>query len=290
MKTGWSWIHSVGAALTVVAIAAVGYRATDAVAAWLAIMALMVGLLVIVGHGIVGRPAGTWIDDRNKMTLSRLQLIAWTILVLSGFLAIALHNMQTNVPNPLDVAIPPVLWLAMGVSTASLVASALILDSKKRQPPNTKELQRTVSLLARSPQRAPEPAFSAVEGTSPSDRFRADKDCPAVIVDTDNMNVRAVGRVEVRPTSAEASWADLFRGDETGDAAYVDMGKVQLLLLTVVVLLAYGLSLYTSLSGGARILGLPAIDEGLLALLGISHAGYLSTKAVNHSAPPTRDP
>jgi hypothetical protein len=46
------------------------------------------------------------------------------------------------------------------------------------------------------------------------------------------------------------------------------------------------LAIYESLAGGGQINALPGTSEGMIALLGISHAGYLSVKAVNHSSPP----
>jgi hypothetical protein len=277
-KAGWRWFHTLGVAVTLAAMLAAGYWVRDAHLGWFGIMALMIAMLVLIGHGIAGRAAGAWIDERNKMTLSRLQLIAWTIVVLSGFLVVALHNMQFGVENPLNIAVPEVLWLAMGVSTVSLVGSPLVLSTKKQQLPNKPEAERTMRLLSRTPE-------SASGGTSPSDRLVPDTGDDTVLLDKTTNRVRAIGRVEVHETAADASWADLFKGDETGDAAYVDMGKVQMLLLTVVVLLAYGLALYTSLPASGALHALPAIPEGMLALLGISHAGYLSAKAVSHSAP-----
>jgi hypothetical protein len=272
----WRWVHTLGVALAIAALGAVGYWVSPPQVAWLFTMALMLLLLVIIGLGISGRPAGAWIDERNKMTLSRLQLIGWTIVVLSGFLVIALHNLQAKEANPLDVAIPQVLWLAMGISTASLVGSPLILASKEQQPANPSETERTINMLDRRPAAMP-------AGNRTTGRFQDDS---GVLVDTTNGNVRAIGRVEVRGSPADASWADLFRGDETGNAAYVDMGKVQMLLLTAVVLLAYGLALYTTLVADGGIHEVPHLDEGMIALLFVSHAGYLSAKAVNHSTPP----
>ncbi|MBA3687862.1 MAG: hypothetical protein H0W81_03360 [Chloroflexi bacterium] len=264
----WRWFHSAGVLAAVAAIGASGYFIGEARFAWLATMALMVGLLVVVGLGIAGHPAGAWIDERNKMTLSRLQLIAWTVVVLSGFLVAALHDLQGGADNALSVAIPEVLWLAMGISTVSLVGSPLILATKKQHAPNLNEATRTLTALQGSP------VGLAATGDA------------HVMVQSNTNAVRTIGQVEVRGHPSDASWADIFRGDETGNAAYVDLGKVQMLLLTVVVLLVYGLALYTLLSGVGPFTALPVVDQGVLALLGISHAGYLSTKATTHSAPP----
>jgi hypothetical protein len=53
---------------------------------------------------------------------------------------------------------------------------------------------------------------------------------------------------------------------------------------TIVLVLAYVVALGTGFAtSGARISGLPALDSSMVALLGISHAGYLTHKAIPHS-------
>ena len=75
-----------------------------------------------------------------------------------------------------------------------------------------------------------------------------------------------------------------FRGEEIGNAAHLDLGKIQLFYFTVILVLAYAVALGTAFaSGAARIGEFPALDSGIVALLGISHAGYLTHKAISHS-------
>ncbi len=75
---------------------------------WLLIMAVFIGLLVLIGREITGRPGettrrgraafqpgradGVLIDLRNKVSLSRLQLVMWTVIVLSAWVTLALHR------------------------------------------------------------------------------------------------------------------------------------------------------------------------------------------------------
>jgi hypothetical protein len=75
---------------------------------WLLIMGVFVGLLVLIGREITGRPVestrrgrttfqpgradGVLIDMRNKVSLSRLQLVMWTVIVLSAWVTLALHR------------------------------------------------------------------------------------------------------------------------------------------------------------------------------------------------------
>jgi hypothetical protein len=97
---------------------------------WLALVALMVGFLLVVGDGVTGRAGGILIGERNRMSLARLQMAAWTILVLSAYLTAMLVNVSAGRAEPLAISIPTELWLAMGISTTSLLGSRLILGSR----------------------------------------------------------------------------------------------------------------------------------------------------------------
>ncbi len=77
---------------------------------WLLTMAVFVGLLVMIGREVTGqtvetsrrsrtltrftpgRADGVLIDLRNKISLSRLQLVLWTVVVLSAWVTLALHR------------------------------------------------------------------------------------------------------------------------------------------------------------------------------------------------------
>src|SRR5712691_2003859 len=67
------------------------FSTTDAwwrVFTWWIIMGVLVLFTLVAGWAIVGRPLGALVDERNRMSLSRLQLIVWTIVVLSAFMTI----------------------------------------------------------------------------------------------------------------------------------------------------------------------------------------------------------
>src|SRR5689334_8393518 len=98
---------------------------------WLVNMISLAVFAIIAGRGITGLWRGVLIDERNKMSLSRLQLALWTILILASFLTAALINIHKGQPpDPLSIAIPETLWGLMGISTASLVGSPLIKGAK----------------------------------------------------------------------------------------------------------------------------------------------------------------
>ncbi len=201
-----------------------GFLGQRTVVGWLAVAALMAALAAVAGHGVTGLWRGVLIDDRHRVSLSRLQMLLWTVLVLSGYLAAALANIGRNAAEPMNVSIPSELWLAMGISTASLVAAPAALSYKQRK-----------------------------QG----------------------------GKVVHLRSEADSRFADLFHGEEEADGDHVDLGKVQMFLFTVVLILAYGLTLGDMFEDRtSAFTSLPAVDEAVVTLLAISHAGYLAKKAL----------
>jgi hypothetical protein len=221
--------------------------------AWVAFMVLLVLFLGIAGMGATGRVWGALIDDRNMMSLSRLQMALWTILVLSAFLAAALANIQVLGPQyALDINVPTELWLLMGISTTSLVASPLIRSTKRSVSPKEEDREQGVKLAA-------ERQNVAVAKV---------KNRGAEIVNTD---------------PAVARLSNVLLGEEVVNAGRFDLSKVQNLYFTVILIFAYGAVIGSQLSEGGAVTELPALSTGMVTLLAISHAGYLTFKAVPHS-------
>ena len=153
---------------------------------WGLIMILMVMFLAMIGKHVTGQKeggkltGGRWtgilIDNRFKMSLSRFQIILWSILALSAFAVIALNRTipvltgeinaltpyhlinATQEPNaapsqtgvsatpvdvpptpfdPLNIAFPEELLIAMGISTLSL-AGASFINSNKSEAQSSK--------------------------------------------------------------------------------------------------------------------------------------------------------
>ncbi|MDT4897200.1 MAG: hypothetical protein QOH25_2277 [Acidobacteriota bacterium] len=221
---------------------------------WLINIVSLALFATIAGRGITGLWRGVLIDERNKMSLSRLQLALWTILILSSFLTAALINTHKGQPDdPLSIIIPEALWGLMGISTASLIGSSLIKSPKKDAPTNDEEKNKTLDLLK-------------TQG-----------------VDTSKVDVQ--GQIIVNQNPEDASWVDLFKGDEVGNAAHLDLGKIQMFFFTLVVWFAYAVVLAQKFQNvpSTGIPAFPDLSTGMLALLGISHAGYLANKAVPHT-------
>ena len=66
--------------------------------------------------------------------------------------------------------------------------------------------------------------------------------------------------------------------------AQIDIAKVQMFYFTVIAVVCFFAMVFRVLVTGTSDLGqLPLLPDGLVAVLGISHAGYLTSKSVSHT-------
>lgn len=259
MPKHWAWaalpIVVLAVGLTVAANHGTEYRGW----AFLGAMALLAAELAIIGWLVNNRPIGAFIDSHNRMSLSKLQAAAWTVVVISALATIAVFNLlaqgaESGVTD-LDVTIPPELLLAMGFSATSLVAAPALLSLKKDNPASADD-------IAKANAKADDPS-------KPSMNFQVADDANQVLI---------------RPEGVAASWGDLVTGDEVGNAGSPDLGKIQQLLITVLLLGSYAGYVFLDLSTSAAPMhSLPTLDKTFVWLLGISHASYLAYKAAPHS-------
>ena len=117
---------------------------------WIVTTVFMIVLFGIVGSMINGRIAGTFMDNRNKMSLSKFQIVLWTVSIFPALLTAALANVfgiggQND--NPLNITIPIELLFALGISGASFVGAPLILSQKTGTKPDPKDLSDTAEAL-----------------------------------------------------------------------------------------------------------------------------------------------
>ncbi len=242
--------------------------------AWVVTMFLMMLFCVLAGQKLTGRLPGLLIDERNVISLSRFQMILWTIVVLSAFITAAFYNIFNNIDSPLSIAIPSQVWLAMGISTASLVGTSLILGQKSQKPLDPAvavTAAQQYDLVGQPP--APAPALAPAAVAQP---------LPAPLP---SAAVTNKGQLVCNKSIADASWSDMVTGDDFTNGAHLDLAKVQMLFFTIIIIVSYAYGIWR-LFGFAPADGLtafPALDESTIALLGISHSGYLVNKAVPHN-------
>jgi hypothetical protein len=213
------------------------------------------------------------------MSLSKLQMLMWTILVISGFITIAAYKMANpTISNPLDIGIPETLWALMGISTVSFIGSPILKGNNiKGNTPGLTEDQKKLVLK-------------------------------------ENQDLQGTAIVNKCPN--QASFSDFFQGEEVGNSSDPDLGKIQMFIFTFISWGAYLLLLYQLINrlNPADVnhfvqnqvlfnqttnttlqqlyqqkmgtFDLPDISGGMTGLLAISNAGYLAFKGVAREKPP----
>lgn len=233
---------------------------------FIAVSLVIVGLCMFAGWMVNGRLDGILIDDRNRISLSRLQWVAWFIVLLGGYYVGAVWNVAYMAHWEISGHFPdmqPDLWALLGIVSASAVASNLIVDRKKQNgQPDTGPAANAVT----PPGPQPVPGYPD-----------------------------QIGSMDRNVTAAEASWADLFLGEEVANRNNVDVSRLQKLFITVLLLVAYARLLWIALGSPDELTGMnmPTVSDpqgghGFLWLLGISHAAYLAYKATPKTGADTR--
>jgi hypothetical protein len=90
----------------------------------------------------------------------------------------------------------------------------------------------------------------------------------------------SIGKLYKNENPSDARLYDLVCGEETTNADILDLSRVQNLFFTLIPVGAYAVSLASSVVVSAFPLNaFPELSESAVALLAISHAGYLVSKA-----------
>lgn len=246
--------HLFGSFIILIAIVLIGLNMANPAHAWAWILVLVAAFAVLNGHGITGALWGVIIDSRNKMSLSRLQMLVWTLIVISGLAAAILWNVQRS-DSPMDITIPSGLWVLLGISTASAVGAPAVLSSKDQKQADPAQLDKTSGKLKEQVDVTP------------------DKEHTGIVVRNKDIG--------------DARFSDLLKGDEVGNAYSLDLGKLQMFFFTFILAAGYGAAIYAMLqkamSANSGIDALPPVQEGMNVLLGISQTGYLAVKATTSS-------
>lgn len=123
---------AIGAVLALIGAAAANawlMSVVGATSVWLVTLAASVALAGCIGKAINGRWAGVVVSGTNRISLSRLQMLAWTLLILSALITAGSHNLYAGYDaSSLDIALDPHLLIVMGIATTSLVATPAVLS------------------------------------------------------------------------------------------------------------------------------------------------------------------
>jgi hypothetical protein len=212
------------------------------------VLLVLVGLCVAAGMIVHGRIDGILIDERNRVSLARFQWVLWFLVILSGYFTEAIWNAAKEADPP---TIQNQLLALLGITSGSAVISSLITDAKKAAPPPVAPV-----VVA--------PANAAAVPPRP---------CPAC----------QLGAMACHLGPDNASWSDLYTGEEAANFGIVDVSRLQKLVVTILLVMAFMVFLWGKLgeAATATALAMPTFDENgsFLWLLGISHAAYLAQKA-----------
>ncbi len=220
---------------------------------WLIVVAAFLIFVIALGVQICGRPWGILINQRKLMSLSRLQIVLWTVILLSAYIAIALARIKCNVDDPLNIQLDWHLWALLGISGTSFVGSSLIQSTKQKK--------------------------------EPADAKPIEKAHIAFVQPTDEIEKHAEGILYGNPDVKDARFADMFEGDELNNTEFIDIAKVQMFFFTIVAALSYSVALFHALVTTAPndLTSFPTLSDGLIAILTISHGAYLGNKTVDHT-------
>ena len=245
-----------GIALLALVAGMVAAMRQQALPAFVCDLAATLVLFAWFGQMVCGRYLGMLIDDRNVMSLSRLQTVAWTAIVLSALLAAATYNMTLDSHAALNVSLPePLLW-AMGITTTSLVGSPLLLSSKKGATRDAVATSEALDKVARQ-------------------------------TGTDRAGMDAQGTLYCNARPESARWLDLLTGEEISNAGHIDVSRVQMLYISLLLILVYAVLVGIEFRQATGLItSLPDLNQYMVGLLTISQGGYLMNKAVAHTPRP----
>src|SRR5258708_7137248 len=233
---------------------------------FIALMVLMLLFMITLGIRISGRPAGILINERNLVSLSRFQMVLWTLIILSAYLTAAIGRIHGgSIGDALAIGLDPKLWALLGISTTSLVGTPLIQSTKKAQDPKPQEVAKAETALT----------------------AKGEPETQAEI--TKNSQGVLYANADIK----DAAFSDMFEGDEVGNTAYVDVAKVQMFFFTVVAALSYGMALFQWIAAKQYIPTDPKVSaafplrfRGLTPIPGVRQAGILKRKTATQDPTP----
>jgi hypothetical protein len=176
-----------------------------------------------------GRVFGIWISPQNRMSLARMQVTLWTMVVLGAYAALALFNagmLAEHIRNALIEGsaatalatlttfpqMPASILAALGISVGSTMLSAVIKGDVGTKPDDV-----TVDL-------ADDAQAKDKSGTGRFiDRMKGDG-----------------ANLEVRDTPSDASLADVFLGETDDSKNLIDVSRLQNVLITLILVFGYG--------------------------------------------------
>lgn len=228
--------------------------------------------VIIIGAGVCV-PSGVnrlFIDSkRYRYSLSQIQIILWTVIILSAFFTVVMARYMDMLyakeelynaileNQPADVKIPERLFMVMGISVSALLGK-LGLNSFRAN----RNLKKGADVI---------------------------QGLKNIVVNSGKSEENEHGGLYVNLDLGEARISDIFMGEEANDYHSPDFTKIQNFIITVIVLIVYCMELSYILNHRyhdiSNLKVLPGFGDGLWALIIISHAGYLVRKGIITTSP-----
>ncbi len=274
---------------------------------WVIIFVVITIFFARIGQAVEKSAWAILIDpERNRMSLSRLQIIAWTLVVLSSFTIAVLGRTSDAYFNetkgyevkcigkapcnsPLDIRIPTSLLALLGISLGSAVASPYL---KKLKTDRTQEEDSNVgkpNTMATRSSSAPKMSYqNTFKETIPEvQEMRGMKEGAEYEAAESESTMGHQGVMVKNKNWKNARLADIFMGEEVSNYGHVDLAKVQNFFFSLIAIVAYVFTIGNMLVTQplVEITALPDFSDGLVALLGLSHGGYLIDKSFTHASP-----
>jgi hypothetical protein len=189
------------------------------------------------------------VDERNRYSQPALITLAWFVVIVSAYLACALWNVALWIPSPttplpIEIKVPPTVWVLAGIVGVDVIAASIIVTQKGWRAPSASHLAEA--------QRIGQPVPEA-------------------------------GTLFVRGRPADAEGVDFIAYDELGVQETVDLAALQKLLFQITAVIVYAVALgrlIYSMPVRDAISGFPPIPEGFLALIGVSTATAVINRAI----------
>ena len=252
----------------------------------LVMMASLIMLAVAAGLGVVGRALGLFIDQRNRMSLTRIQFAVWLVILIGGLASYALFNVG--------------FW---GEELSRIGGGlAYLSDSAKADQRLAGWVNKLSSLREFLPSMdtALWMLIGITGGTTVVSSFLK-SDSGIIGSPTEVVVPQRRVRNLVNASPKDAALSDLVYGETEEDEGVVDATRVQTLAITGVLAAIYvnlvlesaegigGLTATESVTAGKQVFAtMPPISATFLWLLGLSHATLIGGKLFGGYKSPAR--
>ncbi len=206
---------------------------------WGAVLASLLIVSVIAGHLANDRWIGVLIDERNRISLGRLQWMAWFLVLFSAYFTGAVWDIAFgDLP-----AVETNLFGLIGITTGSAVVANAVVEGKKADQSPTPNAVAPAAAPG-----APAPAAAAV----PTD-------------------LRS-GKVDINTSPMDASFADLYLGEDVTNRQSVDASRLQKFIITILLITVYLEMLWSAFVDASQTyhaFSMPIVGTNFLGMMGV---------------------